>query len=167
MGTDGSAGKSGPAPGCPQDNNYDCHEGTSMAAPQAAAIAGLVLARRPDLKNNPDLLTEILRYSTDDGGTPCEIDSSFSYSLGYGRLDAFRALHAVSRGDLDNDAQVTNSDLVYLVEYMFEEGPEPVPDAGLADVQCDCAVDISDLIYLAEFIHTSGPAPLICFRYPD
>ena len=167
MGDNGPAYKASESAPCVSDNSYNCHSGTSLAAPQAAAIAGLVLARRPDLKNNPDLLTEILRYSTDDGGTPCEIDSSFSYSLGYGRLDAFRALHAVSRGDLDNDAQITIADVVYLNDYMFTGGPEPVPDLMLADVQCDCAVDISDLVWLVDHVFLSGPPPVICFKYPD
>ena len=69
-----------------------------------------------------------------------------------------------SRGDLDNDAQITIADVVYLNDYMFTGGPEPVPDLMLADVQCDCAIDISDLVFLVDHMFTGGPAPDICYK---
>lgn len=167
MGDDGPAKQSSGLAPCISDKSYNCPSGTSFAAPQAAAIAGLVLARRPDLRNQPDVLTEILRYSTDDGGPTCQVDLSFSYQLGYGRLDAFRALHAVSRGDMDNDAQVTIADISYLSDYMFTGGPVAVPDSMLADVNCTCSIDISDLVYLVDYMFTQGPAIPLCYKFPD
>jgi len=170
MGDHGEGGKARERTDCAGGNrNYGCPSGTSFAAPQAAGIAGLVLARRPDLKGDPDKLIEILRFSTDDGGTPCQIDSSFSVELGYGRLDAFRAMLAISRGDLDNDAEITISDLIYMTEYMFNSGPDPVPHVLVADVNCDCEhlIDISDFVYLVDYMFVGGPPPIICYKYWD
>ena len=50
------------------------------------------------------------------------------------------------------------SDLLYLVDYMFTQGPVPNPE-WVADFQCDGIIDISDLIYLVDFMFTQGPEP--------
>ena len=55
------------------------------------------------------------------------------------------------------------SDLVYLVEYMFNGGPEP-PNLSAADVNGSHAmpIDISDLVYLVDYMFTGGPEPPLC-----
>jgi hypothetical protein len=53
------------------------------------------------------------------------------------------------------------SDLVYLVQYMFQGGPPPaVPEE--ADVNGDGSLDITDLVYLVDWMFTGGPAPAPC-----
>lgn len=50
-------------------------------------------------------------------------------------------------------------DLVYLVAYMFSEGPEP-PALGACDVNGNGAgPDIEDLVYLVAYMFSEGPAP--------
>jgi len=61
-------------------------------------------------------------------------------------------------GDVDNSGHVDIGDLVYLVDYMFLQGPPPWT-MNSADVDASCRVDISDLIYLIDYIFLSGPAP--------
>jgi hypothetical protein len=77
------------------------------------------------------------------------------------------------RGNVDYDPadQIDISDLVYLVDYMFNQGPEPPcweeanvdgsgpatpPDEGSDDI------DISDLVHLVDYMFTGGPPPADC-----
>ncbi|HKK19996.1 MAG TPA: PKD domain-containing protein, partial [candidate division Zixibacteria bacterium] len=67
------------------------------------------------------------------------------------------------RGNIDGsaDGNVDISDLIYLVDYSFSDGPEP-PCTEEADVNGDRAVDISDVIYLVDYSFGDGPAPVSC-----
>jgi hypothetical protein len=61
-------------------------------------------------------------------------------------------------GDADNSGAIDISDAVYIVSYIFIDGPAPVPlEAG--DSNCDGACDISDVVYLLAFIFQGGTAP--------
>jgi hypothetical protein len=61
-------------------------------------------------------------------------------------------------GDADFDGVANISDAVYLVNYIFNDGPEPVPYAA-GDVNCDGTVNITDAVYLISWIFGGGPAP--------
>lgn len=67
------------------------------------------------------------------------------------------------RGDMNADLGGPDiSDLVYLVAYMFQQGPPP-PCIDNADVNgSDAAPDISDLVYLVSYMFDGGPAPIAC-----
>jgi len=68
-------------------------------------------------------------------------------------------------GDIDNDGEGPNiADLVYLVTYMFQDGPEP-PCLEEADINGDEVVpypDIADLVYMVNYMFQSGPDPVPC-----
>ncbi len=63
-------------------------------------------------------------------------------------------------GDINSDeAGPDISDLVYLVDWMFTGGPQPLI-LEAADVDGSGGeVDISDLVYLVDFMFTGGPPP--------
>ena len=62
------------------------------------------------------------------------------------------------RGDLDGTFNYTMNDVVFLVNYIFRNGPEPDPlQAG--DVDASGAINTADLSYLVNFIYRGGPAP--------
>jgi len=61
-------------------------------------------------------------------------------------------------GDIDNSGRVDIGDLVYLVDYMFLQGPPPW-SMNAADVDASCRIDISDVVYLIDYIFLGGPAP--------
>ncbi|RIX51033.1 peptidase S8 [Paenibacillus nanensis] len=71
---------------------YKKEEGTSMAAPQAAAAAAMILARHPDFK--PYQVRDLLRQTAKDIGTAGVDDSS-----GYGLLQIDRAVTAALKKD--------------------------------------------------------------------
>ncbi|HOP06207.1 MAG TPA: putative Ig domain-containing protein [candidate division Zixibacteria bacterium] len=67
-------------------------------------------------------------------------------------------------GDVDGNGQGPDiADLVYLVTFMFQSGPEP-PDMSLVDIDgSGTGPDIADLVYLVTYMFQSGPPPL-CSR---
>ncbi len=82
-----------------------------------------------------------------------------------------------NRADINHDGQADPdiADLIYMVSYMFQEGPEPPCDEPYspecpdhyfaeADVNGDgtCSPDIADLIYLVTFMFQEGPVVVPC-----
>ena len=157
-----------PNPCAGLDYDYFCSfGGTSAAAPEVAAIAALVLSRRPDLKCSnctADAVYEVLRHSAEDqinGSDPVGFDTTY----GWGRLNAARALLAVVRGDADNNGQIDISDLVLVVNYVGAGGPAPTPHVLTGDADGNGIVTISDAVYLVNHIFAGGPPPPISFNY--
>jgi hypothetical protein len=68
-------------------------------------------------------------------------------------------------GDANNDGIISVSDVVYLTNYLFIGGPEPVPMKCVGDVNGNGIVDISDVVYLINYLFINGPAPGGCCRY--
>ncbi len=71
----------------------------------------------------------------------------------------------VIRGDIDHSGvlPIDIADLVYLVDYMFNSGPEPeCPEEGNVDAIGGELIDIADLVYLVDFMFNQGPAPVAC-----
>ena len=69
------------------------------------------------------------------------------------------------RGDVDYDGAelIDISDLLYLIDFMFQSGPAPVcfEEADI-DASGSEPLDISDLIYLIDYMFRDGPEPPAC-----
>lgn len=89
---------------------------------------------------------------------PCDDDSSFCDAL-IGRYDTDCSWCCNLPGDCDNSGQLDISDVVYIVDYMFTEGP-PAPCPAEMNVDGIGGIDISDMVYLVDFMHTGGAAPV-------
>jgi hypothetical protein len=64
----------------------------------------------------------------------------------------------VGRGDSNNDGDINVADAVFLITFIFKDGPSPDPfEAG--DANCDDAVNVGDPVYLINYIFKDGPAP--------
>jgi hypothetical protein len=63
--------------------------------------------------------------------------------------------------DPNNDNLVDSSDIFYLVNFLFLDGPPPHGPSGLSsgDANGDGHVDSSDIFYLVNFLFLSGPKP--------
>ncbi len=69
------------------------------------------------------------------------------------------------RGDVNYDgAEVIDiSDLLYLIDFMFQAGPAPVCfDEADIDASGSEPLDISDLVLLIDYMFTGGEAPPAC-----
>ncbi len=62
-------------------------------------------------------------------------------------------------GDVDGSGVVDLSDAVYLINYIFNNGPAPDP-LTRGDVDASDIVDLSDAVYLINYIFSGGPAPV-------
>jgi len=61
-------------------------------------------------------------------------------------------------GDVNASEFVDIDDVVYLIQYLFAGGPEPIPLAG-GDVDCSGGIDIDDVVYLISYLFQGGPSP--------
>jgi hypothetical protein len=61
-------------------------------------------------------------------------------------------------GDADADGLANITDAVYLIAYIFSDGPPPMPLAA-GDADCDGIANITDAVYLIAYIFSDGPAP--------
>lgn len=70
-------------------------------------------------------------------------------------------------GDTNGDCLRNLADVIYLLNYLFKDGPEPTPlDAG--DANGDCTVDIGDPVYLLNYLFKGGPPPICgCASHPE
>jgi thermitase len=147
--------------------------GTSASTPFVAGIASLVITHRKRLIPNEVLsaeqIYEVLRHTADDtvghtytGG---ELEDTLCWDkfYGWGRANAFKALVAVSHGDVNNDSKIDIDDINYLINYIFRGGPPPVPVSDMADANCDKKVSLSDIVFLINYVLKGGPPPSLCY----
>lgn len=64
-------------------------------------------------------------------------------------------------GDANSDGTVSNSDVVYLINYLFQGGPPPDP-LWKGEVNGDCNVTLSDIVYLTTYLFKGGAPPVEC-----
>jgi len=86
-----------------------------------------------------------------DPSSPKDPDSTFA------DLGVYYYLQYL-RGDANRDEQVSLSDIVYIISYVFKDGAPPIPlEAG--DTNCDGEVSVSDAVYLINYLFKHGPSP--------
>jgi subtilisin family serine protease len=152
---------------CPPSGNdvdYDCHfGGTSASCPLVAGTAALIMAK--DSTFNFQGYYHILKWSAQMNLDWGPLPDTPHVQYGYGRVDAFRAMLAICRGDANNDGNVNIGDAVHINNYIFKGGPAPQPDVLTGDANCDGTVNTGDVYYIVNYIFHGGPAPQICFEY--
>ena len=96
------------------------------------------------------------RIPVNSGGQPSAIGisegDSFVVEAGY-----IYATH-VNRGDANADGVIDLGDIVYLINYLYREGPQPCPmESG--DANCDGVVNLGDIVFLINYLYKEGPPP--------
>jgi hypothetical protein len=62
-------------------------------------------------------------------------------------------------GDVNADSTITSSDVVYLVNFVFKGGPQPLANYRSGDVDCNGQINSSDVIRLVNYVFKSGEVP--------
>jgi hypothetical protein len=61
-------------------------------------------------------------------------------------------------GDASGDQNVDAADVVYLISYLYRNGPAPdPPEAG--DANGNCVIEAGDVVYLIGYLFRGGPPP--------
>lgn len=61
-------------------------------------------------------------------------------------------------GDANGDGAVGAGDVVFLINYLFRQGPPPdFPEQG--DINGDCIIESGDIVYLLNYLYRNGPPP--------
>ena len=61
-------------------------------------------------------------------------------------------------GDANSDWMWDLEDVVYLINYLFKNGPVPDP-IGRGDANCDGILMLDDVVYLISYLYKGGPPP--------
>jgi len=64
------------------------------------------------------------------------------------------------RGDLTGNGSVEMGDVLFLINYLFKQGPAPLSSVG--DVNCDRVVDLGDILFLISYLYKNGPRSRCC-----
>lgn len=62
------------------------------------------------------------------------------------------------RGDANGDGQITASDVIFLINYLFRNGSPPSPLAA-GDADGDGQINSGDVVYLISYLFRGGPPP--------
>ena len=93
-----------------------------------------------------------------DGGA-MEMLTKFSLSLSPAGVDTFHYCAPwYLSGDANSDWNVNVGDVVFLLNYLFKNGPDPDP-FGAGDANCDGIIDVGDIVCLINYLFKGGPSP--------
>ncbi len=70
----------------------------------------------------------------------------------------FENLLLTARGNVDGEGVIELGDVVYLINYLWKEGPAPEP-IGLGDLNCDAVIDLGDVVSLINYLYKGGDPP--------
>jgi hypothetical protein len=59
------------------------------------------------------------------------------------------------RGDVNGSGNITLADVIYLVNYIFRDGPDPIPEYSVGDSNCDGQITLVDIIALVNHLFKS------------
>jgi hypothetical protein len=109
-----------------------------------------------------------------DSGETCTVSNSWSdpeaYSVKVKAKDTYdhesdwsEALVIIvyARGDCNGDGTMNVGDVLYLINYLYKNGPTPLP-SWTGDVNSDRETNLADAVYLINYLFRQGPPPGGC-----
>jgi hypothetical protein len=97
----------------------------------------------------------------------CELANELGEPVPFTTQDGSVACHSeccLIRGDVNHSGELIPdiSDLIYMAQYAFLAGPDPVCLLEADVNNSGGPIDISDIIYLVQAMFQAGPAPVPC-----
>jgi subtilisin family serine protease len=133
-------------------NSYVQEHGTSLSTPLVGGCAAVLLSAHPDWA--PVKIREALTMTASNATTP-------NNDYGWGIIDLLAAVNyevESIHGDANQDGVTNIADAVFLVNYLFNNGPAPDP-LSIGDMNCIDQISIVDVVYLINYLFKSGPPP--------
>jgi hypothetical protein len=97
--------------------------------------------------------------------TAVDQGNSTNYKLKHGFWQIFSAGGGPCLGlcgDANNDGGVNISDAVWVTNYVFIGGGEPIPVLACGDANTDGGVNISDAVWITNYVFIGGGPPSTC-----
>jgi hypothetical protein len=63
-------------------------------------------------------------------------------------------------GDVNNSGSCELGDMVFLITYLYKNGPKPAPPLLRADVNNSGLVELGDVVFLKNYLYQNGTTPL-------
>jgi len=133
--------------------------GTSFSAPMATGICALMKELEPDLTSIE--IEEIIRLAADKE-LQWGIVSPPDIEYGSGRINAFKTLFLLKRGDVDDNGDLNILDIIYLIDFIYKSGPSPILLSDLGDFDCSGYIDILDVVAIINHLYKNELQPS-CF----
>jgi len=67
--------------------------------------------------------------------------------------------YPLPHGDVSADSIVDISDIVFNINYVFYDGPEPSPFYEIGEIDGDGVIDITDIVWLINYVFYGGEPP--------
>ncbi|MCP4568350.1 MAG: M6 family metalloprotease domain-containing protein, partial [FCB group bacterium] len=80
----------------------------------------------------------------------------------FGGVTASTEIFSISTwvpGDANGDGDINVGDAVYMINYVFKGGDEPIP-VGAGDANGDCTLNVGDGVYLINYVFKGGDPPI-------
>ncbi len=97
--------------------------------------------------------------------TAADEGSSTNYIIHHGYWQEFVSAGPCDcePGEADGTLPINILDIVYLINYKYKEGPDPIPYALCSgDTNRDCVINILDIVLLINYKYKEGPSPYTC-----
>jgi hypothetical protein len=146
-------------------------ETTLIDSENSKLLIGVLTLTQDTIPSGRGLLNTLYFTISDTGHV--EIDSAFFppsgvlaftgiYALSWTPQFAKLQLHLMptAAGDVNQDGSVGIVDVVFMINYLFKNGPAP-PCSNCTDVNCDCEIGLVDVVYLINYLFRSGDPPQV------
>lgn len=132
------------------DTSFGSASGTSLSTPLVGGCAAVLLSAHPGW--TVIQVREALMQTANNADNP-------NNSAGWGLINLSLAIrYSFLKGDVNSDDNISVSDLIFLINYLFKNGLSPLP-LSIGDVTCDNKVSPSDLVFLINLMFKNGPQP--------
>lgn len=130
--------------------------GTSLSCPIIGGVTALVIDAHPSWTAMQ--VRDAIMLTANNAANP-------NNNYGWGIANCWQAINYSQPidyiiGDANHSDFIDIDDIVYLINYAFGGGPEPMPILAVGNVNGDTEVDVDDITYLINYVFGGGPPPM-------